>query len=144
MAHRSIARIITTNTDQPTTIHRQNKDMRRTPNAGRWGAAAAPLLPLLLAAALPWARAVQLYYGLDELTDLQKVGIVDKQGTVQRHTLLSFSNNRCRAAASHKMGFPWNYMHLPGEEFELGQVSPSGRDRQGAAGAGWDVGCMNT
>lgn len=93
--------------------------MHRTPSV----AAAGPLL--LLAASLPWARAVQLYYGLDELTDLQKVGIVDKAGTVQRHTLLSFSNNRCRGE-NHKMGFPWNYMHLPGEVFELGQVGSVG------------------
>lgn len=83
------------------------------------------LLLLLLAQG---ARAVQLYYGLDELQDLQGVGIVDRDGVVQKHTLLAFYNQGCKEQAAYAMGFPWNYMHLPGESFELGQVGWVGLD----------------
>jgi hypothetical protein len=81
--------------------------------------AAAALLLLLLPQG---AGAVQLYYGLDELKDLESVGIVDKAGTVQKHTLLAFSNHACKGRNGHAKGFPLNFAHLPGEGFELGQV----------------------
>lgn len=82
---------------------------------------AATALLLLLAQAMH-ARAVQLYYGLDELEDLAKTEIVDKEGRVLKHTLLAFSNHACREADSYAKGFPWSFSHLPGEGFELGQV----------------------
>jgi hypothetical protein len=84
-------------------------------------ASAAGALSLLLL--LQYSRAVQLYYGLDEFKDLEGVGIVDRQGVVLRHTLLSFSNYECKGRNVAAKGFPWNYQHLPGEVFELGQVS---------------------
>lgn len=103
--------------------------MRRsaTHSAGAQWAAAALLLLLLLQGAC----AVQMYLGLDDLIDLQRVGIVDQQNTVQRHTLLSFSNNGCRVSASHEMGFPFNYTSLPGEVFELGQVGSGSAECSG-------------
>lgn len=85
-------------------------------------AAAAAALPLLLMLQSRWVGAVQMYYGLDDLQDLERVAIVDRQGVVQRHTLLGFSNHACREEFGYAKSFPWNYTHLLGEMFELGQV----------------------
>lgn len=90
--------------------------MRRSPTAIN------TLLLVLLLLLAQGARAVQLYYGLDDLRDLEMVEIVDGEGIVQKHTLLAFSNHACKEHDSYVEGFPFNYMHLPGEGFELGQV----------------------
>lgn len=95
--------------------------MRRSVATTAAGSAAF-LLVLFLLLLVQGARAVQLYYGLDELRDLEAVEIVDARGVVQKHTLLSFSNHACREQGPYSKGFPWNFVHLNGEGFELGQV----------------------
>ena len=91
---------------------------RRTASTGV--APLALLLPLLVLLP-PAAQAVQHFKGLTDLAHMAAVGITDDKGTVVKTTLLAFANRRCTERL-HGLGFPFDYIDLPGAVFELGEV----------------------
>lgn len=85
------------------------------------------LSSLLLAAVATTAQAVHYFTGLDSYAGVEAVGITNAEGVVLKNTLLSFSNKEC-IHQLYAVGFPFEYLDLPGCVHEMGNVlveSPS-------------------
>lgn len=79
------------------------------------------LSSLLLAAVATTTQAVHYFTGLDSYAGVEAVGITDAEGVVLKNTLLSFSNKEC-IHQLYAVGFPFEYMDLPGCVHEMGNV----------------------